>query len=588
MQLKILSQNRIIEFEAGKSILDIMHSAGLAIESPCGGRGICGRCRISEGGKVHLACRTFPTSNLSIELVDNFKDSNVQVEDSLLSNQTEIISAVVINENDSSLDYFQGGSFKKIASLDELFEPLGLAIDLGTTTIVVSLISLLTGKLLATASQLNPQTKYGHDVMSRIEKASTDEGLKLLRDLAVDSINGLIKNVTDEAVVSAENIVDVVVGGNTTMVELLANLRLDRLGKAPFNVGLSAGVYPATEFGLNIAPFGKLYLAPIFQAFVGTDISCGFVAIQAEINQGQTLLFIDIGTNGEMAIFKENKIVVTSTAAGPAFEGMGLSCGTRAVGGAIESVSVNNGEISFGVIGELTPHGICGSGVIDTVAVLVKLGLMDKNGLILENGLQSRDLDLTTSSLTAELASLKHPRSLESVSSSSFSEPQPGKEFSDRGEGGNSARQLVNYDDYIVAGEYTNDFKLAEGVVMTQGDIREIQMAKSAIRSGIDLLLERTGVEKPDKVIIAGGFGKHLNPENLEIIGLIPPGFGELIDFVGNSSLNGAYNLLINREQRTWIEELAKNVEHLSLADDADFMEKYMANMGFFNPPRHG
>ncbi len=536
MQLKISPQNKVIEFEAGKSILDIMHSAGLAIESPCGGKGICGRCRILERDKVQLACRVFPTTDISIELIDDFKNKNIIVEDDLQIDESKIFPAVIVRQGEDSkylVKYFNNAELKQIAEVDDYFEPLGLAIDLGTTTIVVSLISLLTGKLLATASQLNPQTKYGHDVMSRIEKASTDDGLKLLRDLAVGAINSLIKNVTAEADVSAENIVDVVVGGNTTMVELLANLRLDRLGKAPFDVALSVGVYPATEFGLKIAPFGKVYIPPIFQAFVGTDISCGFVAIQSEIKKGQTLLFIDIGTNGEMAIFKDGKIVVTSTAAGPAFEGMGLSCGIRAVGGAIESVFVDNGTINFGIIGNQKPHGICGSGVIDTVAILVKLGLMDKNGLILEKGLQLQN------------------------------------------------SLIVNYDNYIVAGEYTNDFRLSEDIVMTQGDIREIQMAKSAIRSGIDLLLERNGIEKPDKVIIAGGFGKHLNPANLELIGMVPPGFGELIDFVGNSSLSGAYNLLINREQRTWIEELAKNVKHLSLADDADFMEKYMANMGF-------
>jgi uncharacterized 2Fe-2S/4Fe-4S cluster protein (DUF4445 family) len=428
---------------------------------------------------------------------------------------------------------FAGGRVFAQEEGDTEAESYGLVVDIGTTTLVVSLVDLGEGKELAVASALNPQSNHAQDVLSRIRYASEAKGLEEMRKGVIDEINRLTRQTAEEAGLSQKRIYETVLSGNTCMLHLAAGVDPASLGRYPYTPLLTGGEYrDGAAMGLDIAPFGIVYLPPVISAYVGADITSGILATRL-YEERKTTLFVDIGTNGEMAIAREGRLWSTSTAAGPAFEGMNITFGMRAGAGAIERFDIAaDGDVKIGVISDTDATGICGSGLLDIVAELVTAGVIAANGRF--------------------------------VSVQSASVPEQLKE------------RFVEKNGKTV-------FLITDKVWLTQKDIRQVQLAKGAIRAGIQLLLRHTGMTETavEKVLIAGSFGYHLRAESLVAIGLLPPEFKDRIEFVGNTSKTGGETFLLNRDSRDEMVRLVHEVEVVELANCQDFDKVFIAALPF-------
>jgi uncharacterized 2Fe-2S/4Fe-4S cluster protein (DUF4445 family) len=330
-----------------------------------------------------------------------------------------------------------------------------------------------------------------------------------------------------------DEILDVVVGGNTTMLTLAAAINPEPLGRLPFTVDIKAGVsYAAKDFGLDINPAGRVYVPPIVHAFIGSDITAGVLACGC-LEKKKPSLFVDIGTNGEMGINNNGRFIVASTAAGPAFEGMGVSCGIRAVPGAVEAAYFDGETIDIKTIDAQPARGICGSGIIDIMASLLKAGVVNPAGRI------------------------KTPEQKEDLQAS-------------------VAEGFMLIDDQPV-------FNIADSVYFSQADIRQLQLAKWAIRTGIDMLMSEANVTAEDleDITLAGAFGYHLRPDSLATIGLIPDKLARKVRFAGNTSKTGCAMMLIDASLREYLEKQVQRVEHLPLAEKISFQELFIANLNF-------
>jgi len=550
-----------LEFSQGETIRDILFRNGIYIESPCNGHGICGRCGVwvQDPGEIEetphenitpeqaskglrLACIATPEKDLTITLPRDFTRDAQKMRDSqrILEGEkiswSRIVSAVRVFEAKEKfwIKYDDLDKPEELPNWQSDYTPKGLAIDIGTTTLVVVVISLLTGEELASASSLNPQIKYGHDVMTRINHGSTEEGLIQLRDTVRDGLNNLLDRICKSSQTSPEEILDVVTGGNTTMLQLLAGINPEPLGKVPFRVDLEGSrSYPISRIGLDINPRARVYIPPIMHAFIGTDISAGLLMSGYYFDDNYSVLFIDIGTNGELGVNIKGNRKMTSTAAGPAFEGMGLTHGMRAAVGAIESAITDGYSLKLTTVGEAHPIGICGSGIIDLVSSLLRLNVLDDTGR------------------------MKHASEKDKLSS------------------------MISHRLEEVNGQAA--VRLGEGVYFTQEDVRQVQLAKAAIRAAIEMLLEKTesSVSELDAIIIAGGFGYTLNAANLEAIGVLPPGSKDKVTFAGNTSRSGSAWLLTDVSYRRFLEENMAYIEHVAIAEEPDFMDRYVTNMEF-------
>ncbi len=559
-RVTILPSQIFIETAPGESLKDGLSRAGLELETPCNGDGRCGQCRIwvkkphnipetphknissEQAAKgLRLACQVYPEDDLYINIPREIANDTTQIITDGVAFQTskapmKLEPAVHINESEGKY-YIQHENNPKQSKLENWewgFLPKGLAIDLGTTTVVATLISLMSGKELATASILNPQIKFGHDIMTRIHKGSTPEGLDELASVIREGINRLIRDLCSDSDSDPMEIIDVVIGGNTTMLQLVAKIDPSPLGKMPFETGINGGEYfPIEDFGIYVNPASKVYVPPIAHAFVGSDVSAGLLACSGFFENNGSTLFVDAGTNGELGISANGKWVVTSTAAGPAFEGMGISCGMRAGVGAIESVVSEHDSVTFDTVGNIPARGICGSGIIDLVSCLLHFSVIEYTGR------------------------MRHPSETDGI---------PEK----------VAINMQKVDDLAT-------FELAEGVYFTQKDVRQVQMAKGAIRAAIDLFIKETDItpDSVSNVVLAGGFGYSLVPESLEAIGMIPEGMADRVFFAGNTSRLGCVQLLRDVSRRRFIEERMSRVEHISLAERPEFMERYVDSMQF-------
>lgn len=542
------------------TVLAAARAAGVLVESPCNGAGTCGKCKVRIPAPSRAALHSLTGCHHTLTPEEAAQDIFLGCMTGLQpSTAATFIDIFIIERQDKAnvqilsqgrqLDITLSPSIKKryLPAVDQTeilsgelplgTEPgnstgiaYGLVVDIGTTTLVAALFDLITGRELAAVSALNPQSLHAQDVLSRIKLGAAPEGLATLHTAIISAINTMIDQLTQETAVSPSTIYEVVFSGNTCMLHLAMAVSPAPLGKYPYTPLFWGDSYhTASELGLTAAPCAQLYLPPVMSAYVGADITAGILAADLA-NLSGTTLFIDIGTNGEMVLAVDGRLSVTSTAAGPAFEGMNIACGMRAAPGAIEKFRINQDEtVVLKTIGDAPAAGICGSGLLDIVGELVRTQLLSKTG--------------------------------------KFSEAANNQSLQQRLQKANG--KLI--------------FAIHPPVYLSQKDVRQVQLAKGAIRAGIECLLDANGLEAAniDRVFIAGSFGFHLNADSLINIGMLPHQFRDKISFLGNTAKTGGQALLLNHEARQIIAALIKNVEVLELATYSDFDKTFVNCLNF-------
>jgi uncharacterized 2Fe-2S/4Fe-4S cluster protein (DUF4445 family) len=546
---------RTIEAPPGISLASALTGAGIPLNVYCGGRGACGRCwvEVLEGvlpppadsesallrarkapRGVRLACMIEVQSDLALKMPAEALLGEIQGLSEgilpslafdppvkrLLYNLAQGPAPSPLPESLAPGLYtataFDGRELLDLAS-GEASQPLcGLAVDLGTTTVAVELVELGGGRILGKAVGLNRQARFGADLISRISHAVRDPDRAAdLRLAALETIAGLQARVCKDARMPAGAIYDVVVAGNTVMNHLLLGRPVQSLAEAPFDAGfLGLPALGASASGFDVHRRAKLFISPNIGSYVGGDITAGLVAT-GMLGRAGNALFVDLGTNGEIVLKSGDGIRAASTAAGPAFEGAGLSCGALAVPGAIDKAAWSEGGgFSVSVIGGGAPAGICGTGYIDLLAHFLRRGLVSPSGLLSAPG---------------------------------------------------------------------GSVEVAPGVSIGQKDIRELQLAVAAVRTGIELLLRRAGLGPSDLdiVYLAGAFGSTLDAANARRIGLLPDVETARLRFVGNTSLAGARAMLLSRFARSAAAAVAERIEHVSLASDSAFQDTYIRSLAF-------
>jgi uncharacterized 2Fe-2S/4Fe-4S cluster protein (DUF4445 family) len=423
-----------------------------------------------------------------------------------------------------------------------------IAYDLGTTTVVATLLDLVTGTPVSVASMLNKQQPYGGDVISRISATMMDpDAAERLRVAACETLASLAHQVCREGGVEPAHVYEVAIAGNATMTALVLGIDPEPLGVAPFIMTVAQPpTVLAADLGLPLHPRARAMLFPALGAYVGGDIVAGMLASGMD-RDTRTRLFIDVGTNCEIVLSNGDQIVSTAAPAGPAFEGGAIRCGMRADDGAIEVVKLDpEGDVTLGVIGDVEPRGLCGSGLVDVVAELVKVGLLDASGRF----------------VTDEVAKEITPGLAERLTTLS----------SDRGE-----------ERVFVLHRPTPDADPAECVVLSQRDVRELQFAKAAISTGWTLLLEELGLEHGDvqQVLLAGSFGSYLSAASAVRIGLVPKLPVLRIVAAGNVAGEGAKMVLLSVRERAGAAALLEEVTYVELSDRPEFNDRFVDQLGF-------
>jgi uncharacterized 2Fe-2S/4Fe-4S cluster protein (DUF4445 family) len=419
----------------------------------------------------------------------------------------------------------------------------GLAVDIGTTTVAGYLCDLVTGEVVATSAIMNPQVAYGEDVMSRIgHAAKSKEGLKQLNRLIIKGLNEIAAQAAAGAGIKRKDIIDMAVVGNTCMHHLFLNIDPRHLGRTPFAPAVHHSVdVKARDLGLRVAPGAYVHVLPNEAGFVGAD-NVGVLIAEEPYNQEEMLLIIDIGTNGELLLGNRKKLLSTSCATGPAFEGAEIRHGMRAAAGAIEKVRIDpkTKEVKFKVIGNeswntevknIGARGICGSGIFDAAAQLFLAGIIEKSGRF-NNGVKSPRLQQTDG------------------------EPE-----------------------FVIA--RARETAVNHNIVICQRDIRAIQLAKGAMYAGARLLMNRLGVNKIDKVILAGAFGTYIDRESAAVIGLFPDCALADVRAVGNAAGDGARMALLNTAKRKEADIVARQVEYVELTVESGFHDAFTRAMIF-------
>lgn len=485
-----------IEGKEGETLVEILQHAGIYLNAVCGGRGTCGKCKvkITEGLEpgIYLACKTVPNQACTVSLMD--EDGFVVVTDSEISDETK----------------------SKEISWETRTESYGIGVDIGTTTIAMQLIELGSEKIVDTYTAINRQRAYGADVISRI--LASNEGKKeqlkqsILDDLEMGVKELLIRNQVTMEVMG--------ISGNTTMLHLLMGYSCETLGVYPFTP-VNVNAIETDYLGLfgNDRYTCKVRILPGISTYVGGDITAGLLTCKFDRREKVSML-IDLGTNGEMAIGNKDRILVTSTAAGPAFEGGNIICGTGSIPGAISHAVYKDNRFEIETIGNKEATGICGTGVIDITYELLKHNLIDETGLLDD-------------------------------------------EFFEEG--------------ILLAKNEEKEIRFY------QKDVREIQLAKSAVRAGIETLLVDYGVsyDELDAIYIAGGFGYKIDIDKAVGIGLLPGACKEKMKAIGNSSLKGSILYLTEKDAKARMEKIVETAEEVQLASSREFNDFYMQYMYF-------
>ncbi len=422
---------------------------------------------------------------------------------------------------------------------------IGLAIDVGTTTIAGYLTDLNTGDVLETESMMNPQTSYGEDVMSRITYCMLNEetGLADLRKSILDGLNTIIENAAAKAEISTDDISEITLVGNTAMHHIMLGINPEHMGVAPFTPALHRFIdIKADRFGLNILSAGNIHMLPIEAGFVGAD-NVGCLIADAPHKRDEMTLLIDIGTNGELIFGNKDKLISCSCATGPALEGAQIEYGMRAAPGAIERIRIDTKtlEATYKVIGdenwsdgkrEMQAKGICGSAIIDGVAE------MFVSGIILKSGVFNPKLD--------------NPR---------------------------IRKNKKNIPEYVIA--WKHETAIDEDIVINLLDVRAIQLAKGALYSGCQIMMRRLGKTSFDRLAVAGAFGSHVDKLMAMIIGMFPDCDLDKVEYIGNAAGDGARIALVNTDIRQEVNDIATQVEYVELALEEDFNDRFGEAMQF-------
>ena len=596
---------RRIEIEAGQSLLEAAQAAGVELLAVCGGAGVCGSCRIRVvEGRIteitseetielepedishgfRLACRAVPLSDCHIDVPPESLAAPQRLQLEGQADEIQTASPVValdvqapapsVYDLRSDLDRLvaaveQAGGINGrpmrvgLAVLSDLSEKLrasawharlalrqdeliavlpimpgapapafyGVAVDVGTTKLAAYLVDMDTGKTVAQTGAMNPQVSYGEDVISRIHYCNEHPGgRQVLQSRLVETLNQMVEEMCNQAGVSSAQIVEAVAAGNTAMHHLLVGLPVTQLGTSPYVPAVSGALeIEAGDIGLSLASGAKLYLPPNIAGYVGADHVAALLASLGEPSQWgldlspeSTVVLVDIGTNTEISLLRGEGIWSCSTASGPAFEGAHIQDGMRAAPGAIERVQINHGQVSVYTIGERPPVGICGSGILDTVACLLDAGAINPQGNL-----------------------ICPPDMLD------------------------EKRQFV-----LVPSQHTGH---GRKIALSRKDINEVQLAKGAIRTGIDLLLEAACLEpdQVDRFIVAGAFGTYLDLRSAVRVGMFPDLPLEKFHQVGNAAGAGARQMLISVHKRLAAAEIARRVEYIELTAHPKFTDSF-------------
>ncbi len=592
-----------VRVPSGTTVFDGASWNGIAIDSTCGGHGTCKKCKVRViGGDVpidvldprafapdelrdgwRLACRAIATHDLEIEvpplqtrpkaalvgvgrhviLRPAVQKRYLELEEGDLEDQASDLERVLAAIDDMELRVELGAvrnlgrtlrssNYKVTAVIcDDLLldvEPgdtserrHAIAFDLGTTTVVATLLDLSTGQPLAVASMLNRQQPFGADVISRISATMMDaDALEALQERAHETMNGLAAEVCEEAGLMPAEVYEIVVCGNVTMMQLALGIDPEPLGMAPFII--TARRLPpalATDFGVRVHPRAPAVVFPALGAYVGGDIVAGMLATGLTRDR-RVRLFIDVGTNSEIALGSSERVVSTAAPAGPAFEAAQIRCGMRAAEGAIEGVRIAGEELTLEVIGDASPVGMCGSGLVDAVAQLVSCGLLDHSGRFVPD----------------ETAAQLHPE---------------------------LSRRLVKVGEERVFVLAWRGDDPANAIYLSQRDVRELQFAKASIATGWRILIKELGIEVDEigQVLLAGSFGSYLSPASAVKIGLVPKMALPRIVSAGNVAGEGAKMAALSLRERAAADAILDEVEYVELSGREDFNDMFMDELAF-------
>lgn len=601
IKIHFLPVNKVVAVPPGSTILEAAILGGVLLESTCGGKGTCGKCKVRikaeklpsfspdeenffDAGQLQsgwaLACRRTVTEDIVVEIGKNtdicskpgmtgipaeaelapgvekrllvlpapeVADQTPDWErllaalpdkDILFSKPVAALLPRILRQGKFTVTAVVGdNSLLAVESGDTRERNFGLAVDIGTTTVVVYLADLNTGRILAKGGEVNPQKVCGADVISRITYAAgSSERLLQLQEKVVAGINSIIERMCREAGVSPVEIYQAVVVGNTTMSHLFLGVDPTYLAPAPFVPAFRQMVrVEAREVGLNIVPTGMVVLLPNIAGYVGSDTVGVMLAAGAD-RLSEFTLMVDIGTNGEIVLAGKGRILTCSTAAGPAFEGAEIKWGMRAAEGAIDGIRIL-GDVELSVIGGNRPAGICGSGLIDAVAEMLRAGVISSSGRL--------------ASAEAQLSRL----------------PSLVRRRLRKGNQGN---------EFILA--WATETEDGEDIALSQKDIRELQLAKGAIRAGVQVLCREMGISPDDihRILLAGAFGNNIKKESAVAVGLLPPVPLDRITSIGNAAGDGARMALLSVAERNRAVVLAGRAEHIELSGRRDFTADFI------------
>jgi len=607
-QVIFLPSGRRGEALEGKTALEASRELGVEIESLCGGNRSCGKCKVKwmegllssfteEEGKLiteleraegyRLGCAAQILGNVQIFIPEESRIQEQVIRKEASEKSIELKPAIALqfielfppSLHDLLADFdrlkkalseryhlhalnidfptllklpnvLRKGNWKvtvatwmdkeildvKPAQVNDLY---GIAFDVGTTTVAAYLCNLRTGKLIATQSMMNPQVVYGEDVMSRITYTVTHrDGLEKVHRSIIDGLNQLIEAIVKQSNLSPEDILELTIVGNTVMHHLVLKIDPQYLGISPFIPAVHRSInVKARDLGLKVHPSANVHVLPVEAGFVGAD-NVGVLISEEPYRQDEMVLIIDIGTNGELVMGNKERLISSSCATGPALEGAHIKFGMRAAPGAIERVSIdpNTLEVNFKSVGEQywqlesksgSAKGICGSGIIDTVAELYRNGIIDKGGRFNKN--------------------IPSPR----------------------------LRISGERPEFVIA--WKDETSIGQDITITQQDIRNVQLAKAALYTGAKLMMKKLGIEKLNKVILAGAFGSYINTEAAMILGMFPDCDLKNVYAVGNAAGDGARIALLNREKRVEADEIARKVEYIELTIEEDFQKEFIA-----------